>query len=596
MVLHRKMSGNKEDSMMKKIISISGWIALATALIMMGPSACSIDDELQPTDNTPVTYTLTVSATKGDDIATRALTLSADGKTLNATWAKGEMVQVYSVTGVGLEEMASAYPVGALTAQSSGVTTTLKGEFISTFKPTAGAKLRLKFNEKPDYSEQDGTLDYIATHCDYAVADIIVNTVDTETGDVTSTATAAFQNQQSIVKFSLKHPDGTTPLSAMSLTLKVGGTTYNVTPTIATSDIYVAIEQASNKAVSLSVISADADNYSYSKSGVSFGKSQYYAIGVTMTADHPYATIDLSTLTGNYTVPDGYTILTGRLSGNYKISISDGATVKLSGVTINGVNWADCPWAGITCLGDATIVLAEGTTNSVKGFHHFYPGILPAVGKTLTIRGTGSLTVSSNGYASGIGGGNGISCGNIRIENGTINTTGSGDSPGIGSAVGSIELGNSRCGTITIVGGNVTATGGGQFAAGIGSGYCNSGTSSCDAIRIEGGIVTATAGKSATAIGKGFAESDGTSSCASITFTTGITSLTLKNPNASGRNPYANQFLGAEQVMAHTVDITSSLSGANGIVGLFNEKNPGFYALFPQSTFNENTGTWIIAP
>ena len=149
---------------MKKIISISGWIALATALIMMGPSACSIDDELQPTDNTPVTYTLTVSATKGDDIATRALTLSADGKTLNATWAKDEMVQVYSVTGVGLEETESAYPVGALTAQSSGVTTTLKGEFISTFKPTAGAKLRLKFNEKPDYSEQDGTLDYIATH------------------------------------------------------------------------------------------------------------------------------------------------------------------------------------------------------------------------------------------------------------------------------------------------------------------------------------------------------------------------------------------------------------------------------------------------
>ena len=587
----RKMSGIREDTIMKRRIRISGWIVWVAAFILMGPSACSIDEELQPTDNTPVTYTLTVSATKGDNIATRALNLSADGKTLNATWAKGEQVKVYSVTGEGYEEMESTTPVGTLSAQSSGMTSTLKGEFISTFNPTAGVKLRLKFNEKPDYSEQDGTLDYIATHCDYAVADIIVSTVDAKTGDVTSTATAEFQNQQAIVKFSLKQPDGTTPLTTASLTVKVGSTTYNVTPEIAASDIYVAVKKASNKTVSLTAISADADSYNYSKSGVSFNNSQYYAIGVKMTEDHPYNTVDLSTLSGNYTVPDGYTILTGTLSGNYKISIADGATVKLSGVTINGVNWATCPWAGITCLGDATIVLAEGTTNSVLGFHHFYPGILPAVGKTLTIRGAGSLTASSNGYAPGIGGGEGINCGNIRIENGTINTTGPSGCAGIGCAAG-----NSQCGTITISGGNVTATGG-QYAAGIGSGYCNSGTSSCGAIRIEGGIVTATAGKGVTAIGNGLAGNDGTSSCASITFTTGITSLTLKNPDASGgSSAYAKWFIHADQVMAHTVDITSSMSGANGVVKFFNQRNPDFYALFPNSTFNESTLTWTIAP
>jgi len=72
-----------------------------------------------------------------------------------------------------------------------------------------------------------------------------------------------------------------------------------------------------------------------------------------------------------------------------KISIAAGATVTLSGVTINGTNSVSCWWAGLNCLGDATIILADGTTNSVKGFYENYPGIHVPSGKTLTIQGTG---------------------------------------------------------------------------------------------------------------------------------------------------------------------------------------------------------------
>lgn len=142
------------------------------------------------------------------------------------------------------------------------------------------------------------------------------------------------------------------------------------------------------------------------------------------------------------------------MGGNYKISIADGATVVLRDATINGTHGMNYQWAGITCKGDATIVL-EGE-NRVKGFMDEYPGILIPKDKTLTIRGLGSLTtLTSNGWGSaGIGGGYQIPCGNIVIEGGIITATGGEHATGVGGGR------NTSCGTITITGGKVTATGG----------------------------------------------------------------------------------------------------------------------------------------
>ncbi len=170
---------------------------------------------------------------------------------------------------------------------------------------------------------------------------------------------------------------------------------------------------------------------------------------------------DLSSLTGNYTAQDGE-ILTGTLGGDYKITIAEGATVMLRDVTINGTNQRNKSWAGISCLGDATLDL-EGR-NTVKGFQQSYPGIHVPEGKTLTIVGMGSLDASSNGYGCGIGGSYGSSCGNIVIEGGTIQATGGENAAGIGCA------NSGSCGDITITGGIVTATGSG-YSAGIGTGY-----------------------------------------------------------------------------------------------------------------------------
>lgn len=118
---------------------------------------------------------------------------------------------------------------------------------------------------------------------------------------------------------------------------------------------------------------------------------------------------------------------TGGLSANVKISVADGTTVTLKDVTINGVNDEMYKWAGISCDGNAKLII-EGT-NTVKGFYENYPGVYIAPEKTLTIDGTGSLDASSNKYGAGIGAGSESECGKITINGGTVTQSRGKDSP-----------------------------------------------------------------------------------------------------------------------------------------------------------------------
>ena len=229
--------------------------------------------------------------------------------------------------------------------------------------------------------------------------------------------------------------------------------------------------------------------------------------------------IDLADVTSNTTVESGV-ILTGTLGANVQISIADGATVTLDGVNITNLG-INCDWAGINCPGDATIILKDGSTNTVcagrdsDDFNN-YPGIWIAPDKKLTIKGGGKLTAYSNDtnpYGAGIGGGYGYgkSCGNIEIQGGDITATGGGSAAGIGSGQGGI------CGTITISGGS------------IGSGYGNN--TSCVAITITGGTVTATGDYGAAGIGSGYY-----ASCGAITITTDVTQVTATKGGESAPN------------------------------------------------------------
>ena len=264
------------------------------------------------------------------------------------------------------------------------------------------------------------------------------------------------------------------------------------------------------------------------------------AIGITSTPSHnrylQWAVRDLTLEGGDHVY--------GTLGANVKISIADDATATVT-VTLDGVNinaegtWNSGNYAGITCLGDATIIL-EGT-NTVKGFYNEYPGIHIAANKTLTIQGSGSLTASSNGYAAGIGGGvRKKHCGNIIISGGTVTATGGAGSAGIGGGK------DSNCGNITISGGTVIATGG-NYGAGIGGGQRqqSNNTADCGNITISGGTVEATGGYNAAGIGggKGIDGSNKTT-CGKITITSGVTSVTATKGSSAdysiGAGRYGN--------------------------------------------------------
>ena len=238
--------------------------SIMAALLLAGIStivSCTKDDE-QPVEGK--TYHMTITALKGGD-NTKDLTIN--GTTISATWAEGETVTVYNVT-------KGAALTGTLAAQSSGASTTLEGDLTGTIE--AGDELTLKFCS-PDYSMQDGTLAYIAAHCDYAEATV---TVESVAGGKITSSDAAFENKQAIVKFSLMDAGGAT-IDASALSVSVGGTIYAAVPASATNELFVALPGISGKAVTLSAKVGD-HWYNKTKTGVTFVNGQYYTVAAKL--------------------------------------------------------------------------------------------------------------------------------------------------------------------------------------------------------------------------------------------------------------------------------------------------------------------------
>ena len=185
-----------------------------------------------------------------------------------------------------------------------------------------------------------------------------------------------------------------------------------------------------------------------------------------------------------------------------------GITIKANAmITLYDINICDITSSGlaaITCEGDATIVLKG--SNTMKGGPNA-PAILVPAGKTLTIRGDGSLTAIGENGAAAIGGKEGEACGNIVIEGGTITATG------------------------------------GDYAAAIGSGK----NGSCGTITIENGImcVTAIAGKGAQPIGAGENGTCGTVSTGNL-----VTDETVDGTRTLHKAEEYNLWLGSTQVNA----------------------------------------------
>ena len=149
--------------------------------------------------------TISIDATKGID--SKALAL--DGTKLTATWESGETVAVY--------KKGSTTKLGTLSPKTTGVaTTSLEGD-VDISGLAVNDELFLLYPDRGwTYDGQDGTLETVSSDYDFATATVKVTSVSSTH---MSAESAAFKNQQAIVKFNLKNKDGGAALATPDFTI-----------------------------------------------------------------------------------------------------------------------------------------------------------------------------------------------------------------------------------------------------------------------------------------------------------------------------------------------------------------------------------------
>ena len=329
-------------------------------------AGCSSDEEAV-SQSAPQTgkFTLTVRAEKQGGTRALAVTdVDGDGiDDIQATWTAGDEVQVYdATTGEAL--------TGVLTAQGSGASTLLTGTVEGTV--SVGDALRLTFLSD-DYSSQDGTLQYIAQHCDYAEATVTVGAVDN--GEVTPTGNAEFVNAQTIVCFTLTDVTGA-PLSASALTVDytTGSVTLADIPSSTytanggTGVLFVALPPVSQQTVTLTATVGD-DTYTYAtSSAVTLTAGQYQPISVTMAKETPAVTheyVDLG-------LPSGTLWATCNIGADspedYGLYFAWGETTGYTGDTSDGRNFF---WPSYEYCNGSNTTLTKYCNNSSYGDNGF---------------------------------------------------------------------------------------------------------------------------------------------------------------------------------------------------------------------------------
>ena len=532
---------------MKRIFSL---ISLAAAAAIIGSCAKEICEEPDAQENAEEGFVVTVTSSVSFGPNTRALT--DDGV---KTFAVGEQVAIIypknTGTGVKLSNALTSEDISA-DGKSATFTVTLQNPVAGDVTYVYPAAMVDSQGNEVSLKAQDGTLEGLQAF-DYAKG---TGELTVDGSNVSLPLGVALANQLAVGKFTLKDGDGSAELSGISFaTINDGTQTYKITPvspaTTLTWPIYVAMKPLADTSITFAAKGGLA-NFHKKVTHKTLTAGSIYPITLQMPVlDNA---IDLSLLTTDLEAQNG-DILTNTLIEDHKISIADGATITLRDAGIPLSN--DICSAGIACVGDATILL-EGI-NSVRGGGdctiHFMdpgfdfslvfwaPGISIDPNHTLTIDGSGELTVKTNSNdvgGSAIGNWTGHSSGTVIINGGTIYATGAQGCPAIGggydgscdeiritggtvyawggesaAAIGGSRQGGS--GPIIISGGKVVATGG-VGAAGIGAGQGHDSNSTCGDILISGGEVTAIGGDFAAGIGCGMGRAYYSTSPTSPTF------------------------------------------------------------------------------
>ena len=263
--------------MKKNVLILSALCFAAMTLVFSG---CKKENNAPQEPAQSQSYKMSITATKGgaetdEANGPRRVIGLGDGGTLTAAWAADEAVTVRNNT-------KNADLTGTLTAQSAGATVQLNGTLTGTIG--AGDELLLKYQTPNNYATQNGTLDYISANCDYATATVTVATV--EGGAITANADAVFENQQAIVKFTLKNEDGSATIEAKPLVIEVAGGTYTVTPASATSEMYVALPGFTSQNITFTA-TVGSDTYKKTVTSESLTNGEFYQITVKMAKQAP---------------------------------------------------------------------------------------------------------------------------------------------------------------------------------------------------------------------------------------------------------------------------------------------------------------------
>lgn len=183
---------------MKKITMIMA--ALLAAMAWTGCKDTLETDDPSAREEKPVavrdSVILTLEAGKGINTKALALDTSGEKDQLNAFWKSGEKVYVFA---------SGTDPIGTLTATptSDATKATLRGS-ISATGLAAGQYLTLLFPRATwSYDHQGGTLSSIESNFDYARTQVTIESI--ESGQITTTKSTTFENQQSIYRFGFRY-------------------------------------------------------------------------------------------------------------------------------------------------------------------------------------------------------------------------------------------------------------------------------------------------------------------------------------------------------------------------------------------------------
>ncbi|MBR0165850.1 MAG: hypothetical protein IJQ13_03105, partial [Prevotella sp.] len=265
--------------MRKRVTGLCRNAVMIVAVVLL--AACTADSVLSEKAQEE-SLVLTVHAVKGEEgVTTRGLELS--GKTLNAVWTSDDKVAALT------DDWSSV--VGTLTPSTTGTAATVLKSAM-TVAVGSDAHLHLLFPRSTwDYTGQDGSLGTLSASFDYALADVVVQRATTTTIHASD---AVFDNQQAVVRFILTDQDGSA-INASSLTIHdasgklvqrvLAGTDQygdlTVTPKTAANELYTALRGVDNSNLTLTAL-VGGDTYTYSKTGLTFVNSHYYACTVKM--------------------------------------------------------------------------------------------------------------------------------------------------------------------------------------------------------------------------------------------------------------------------------------------------------------------------